>query len=236
MRGSCRHRGSRRGNPRRSSRPRHLDAFEHDGARAPRRAGDGGRREARIGMAVERASRSRRPPSATERGSGHAAHCRRGSRDRAHRASRRVHGSRGRAASSSLKATRTCPVGRNSTSSPISSGSRPQISRERLASGKLGQEAALPAHIAEIRAARMLADEIALEEDDRAATLRKKEGGRGAHQAAADDHHIGASRAHAAGSVASGSGLTGAWPRSRPTSASGTPSAAARISAPARPQ
>ena len=103
---------------------------------------------------------------------------------------------------------------------------------------QLRQEAALAADIAEIGAARLLADQAALEQDDRAARVSQEECRRGAHDAAADHDDIGACRcAHDdALRVDTASGFTGACPRKRPMVSSGRPVAAATISAAAWPQ
>src|SRR6185312_12957290 len=109
----------------------------------------------------------------------------------------------------------------------------PQVARA-IRQRQLRQKSALAADIAEIGAARLLADAPALDEDHRAPALAQEEARGRAHDAAADDQHIcPLGRAHGAVStvstVAIESGFTGAWPRSRPTSASGAPLAAATI-------
>src|SRR6202008_2350596 len=76
----------------------------------------------------------------------------------------------------------------------------------------------------------------AFEKDNRLPALAQEEGGGGAHDAAADDDYVGRAHLSASATVAIGSGFTGAWPRSLPTSGSGTPRDAARISAAADPQ
>src|SRR5439155_11097430 len=107
---------------------------------------------------------------------------------------------------------------------------------------QLLQRPALAAHAAVVDAAGARAAEVALEQHDAQAHAPQRERGRGADDAAADDGHLrGDLLFHAISSVAAsttvnGSGLIGAWPRKRPTSWIGWPVACARISAAAAPQ
>src|SRR5690606_26368720 len=84
---------------------------------------------------------------------------------------------------------------------------------------ELRQEPALAADIAEIRPARVLPDQVALQQDHRQTALAEEEGRRRAHDPATDDDHVRrrGSRRHARASSATGSGFTGAAPRKRPT-------------------
>ncbi len=106
----------------------------------------------------------------------------------------------------------------------------------------LGEIAALAAHVAEVGAAGLSADQFAFQQRDRTAMLAaQEECGRRAHQAAAEHQHIatgvGSCLRHPSTSrVFISNGLTGACARSRPTDSIGTPAAAATISAPAWPQ
>ena len=103
---------------------------------------------------------------------------------------------------------------------------------------QLPEVATLPAHIAEIRAARLLADQPALDQGDGKTALAQEKCGRGAHDAAADHDHIRAGGlAHVETlRVETASGFTGACPRKRPMVSSGAPIAAETISAAAWPQ
>ncbi len=95
----------------------------------------------------------------------------------------------------------------------------------------------LPAHVAEVDAAGLLADQAALEQDHGHPALAQKEGGGGTHEAATDDDDICFMHAHSFSSrTAIASGLIGACPRKRPTCSTGTPAACAMTSAPACPQ
>ena len=109
---------------------------------------------------------------------------------------------------------------------------RPRPARER----QLGEVAALLAHAAEIDAARAGAAQALLEQRDRQPGLAQRDGRGAAGDAAADDRDVDA-QALAHGALATiGIGLTGGWPRRRPTRSRSLPQARARSSAAASPQ
>ena len=102
---------------------------------------------------------------------------------------------------------------------------------------QLRQHAALPAHVAEVGAAGLAADEFALEQRHAQPALAQEERGRRADQAAAQYQDIGIvhggvlHRHSATSCVLINSGLTGACARRRPTCSIGTRASAATISA-----
>ena len=102
--------------------------------------------------------------------------------------------------------------------------------------GQLMQGATLPANRSEIGSRGLSADEVALQQGDGPASQRKKECGRCAHDAATDDDCIRVRARHGVVLTLAASGFIGACALRRPTCSTGMPSAAATISAPARPQ
>src|SRR5471030_99145 len=99
---------------------------------------------------------------------------------------------------------------------------------------QLPQIATLTPDVAEVHAAGVLTDLVTFQQDHRLPATTQEKRCRRAHQAAADNHHIGFLNGHGeTSSVSIERGLTGAWPRWRPTCCTLTPAAAAITSAPA---
>ena len=87
---------------------------------------------------------------------------------------------------------------------------------------QLGEVAALLAHAAEIDAARAGAAHPLLEQHDGHPGLAQRDGSGAAGDAAADDRDIGRETLRHGALPRTGIGLTGGWPRSRPTLSTST--------------